>query len=179
MFSQLQLAGLIASRVSGENSVETATSIASTTLSFVVACVLCLLSYIEHIKNIRSSNLICAYFFFSAIFDVVRARTLWLLRSDTLVASLFTCSLAVKLLILVLEARSKTHYYLTEADRHRGPEEISGIFNRSVFWFLNKLISQGFRNPLSMSDLYPLDEYMLSKFLRPRFSEAWHSSKAS
>jgi len=100
--------------------------------------VLCFLSYYEHARSIRPSALIEVYLFFSLLFDVSQVRTLWVSYSGTLDAWLLTASVGMKFIVLILEAKEKRSY-LSEADVHHGPEETSGIFGRSLFWWLNRL----------------------------------------
>lgn len=53
------------------------------------------------------------------------------------------------------------------------PEETSGVFTRSIFLWLDKLLLRGFRKQLSIEDLYPLDRALDSYHLHTRFEEAW------
>jgi ATP-binding cassette subfamily C (CFTR/MRP) protein 1 len=174
LYTLLQLAVLIASCI--RSVLTTTASVAAATLSFLVACVLCFLSYYEHARSIRPSALIEVYLLFSLLFDISQDRTLWISYPGTLDAGLLTASVGIKFIVLILEAREKRSY-LSKADVHRGPEETSGIFGRSLFWWLNHLILQGFRKLLLMSDLYPLDDTMSSQSLYNRFSRVWGLSE--
>ncbi len=151
-------------------------SVSAAALSFVDAFMFCLLSYTEHSKSLRPSALLSVYLFFSLLFDSARVRTLWLMRYDGAIRGVFTASLAMKVIILLLEAKEKRQY-LNSSDRQRGPEETSGIFSQSVFWWLNKLIRQGFSKVLRMDDLYPIDEDMVSERLGANFRQKWKACK--
>jgi ATP-binding cassette, subfamily C (CFTR/MRP), member 1 len=59
-------------------------------------------------------------------------RTLWLVGYDPSIRDLFTASLAMKVLILGMEAKGKRRYF-SDADRDLGPEESSGVFSQSFF----------------------------------------------
>jgi hypothetical protein len=48
------------------------------------------------------------------------------------------------------------------------PENFTGIFGQSTYWWLNGLFMSGFRGELSLDDLFPLDEKLLTKNLIPR-----------
>jgi ATP-binding cassette subfamily C (CFTR/MRP) protein 1 len=91
---------------------------------------------------------------------------------DSAIRGVFTASLATKAIVLLLEAEEKRRY-LNSYDRQRGPEETSGIFSQSVFWWLNVLIKRGFSKVLLMDDLYPIDEYMMSERLGACFRQKW------
>lgn len=58
---------------------------------------------------------------------------------------------------------------------------MASLYNCSVFWWLNRLFLKGFKNPLTMDNLYPLPPDMASALLRDRLSKAWGklSSKES
>ena len=132
-----------------------------------------MLSYFEHVRSIRPSSLLNVYLFFSLIFDLAQARTLYLLRDDTPKASVFSASMGIKLALLFLEAQGKATY-LRPPFRSLPPEATSGIFNQSFFWWLNSLIHAGFRKLLSLKDLYNIDGELRSERLRKRLQEAWN-----
>jgi hypothetical protein len=75
-----------------------------------------------------------------------------------LICGTFTTSFTLKTVILVLEAWEKTPYLASNLEAH-SPEETSGIFNRSVFYWLNKILVLGYKKVMSVKDLYPLDEH--------------------
>lgn len=154
----------------------TRTALASATMSFVDIFMFMLLSYAEHGKSLRPSDLLNAYLFFSVIFDSVRTRTLWIAGISRSIPAVFTGSLVVKAIILVLESTEKRRYLNTE-DQKRSPEETSGLLGRSIFVWLNKLITMGFRKILIMDDLYPLDDEMAAESLQTRFVKAWRRSR--
>jgi ATP-binding cassette subfamily C (CFTR/MRP) protein 1 len=54
------------------------------------------------------------------------------------------------------------------------PEEaISGTFNRGFFFWLNSLFLNGYKNILSLSDLFLLNKDMCSEKLYEEFQSAW------
>ncbi|KAL3426779.1 hypothetical protein PVAG01_00288 [Phlyctema vagabunda] len=154
----------------------TALSISAAVLSFLDVFLFCALSYTEHSRSLRPSALLGAYLFFSILFDAVRARTLWMMQYDIAIRGVFTASLATKVMILLLEAREKRQY-LTSSDRMRSPEETSSVFNQGVFWWLNRLIREGFSKVLDMDDLYPMDEDMIAEKLGLEIRQIWTASQ--
>ncbi|PYI02725.1 P-loop containing nucleoside triphosphate hydrolase protein [Aspergillus sclerotiicarbonarius CBS 121057] len=52
----------------------------------------------------------------------------------------------------------RTLWLIRPLDFHRlSPETGSGVFGRSIYWWLNQLFSGGFRGTLTLDDLYPLN----------------------
>jgi ATP-binding cassette subfamily C (CFTR/MRP) protein 1 len=151
----------------------TPAAIAAAALSVVDAFTFCILSYAEHGRNLRPSAVLGAYLFFSLLFDIVRVRTLWLIGEDTTVARLFTTSVVLKAVILLLEAKEKREFLRPE-DQGKGPEELSSIFSQSIFYWLNQLISSGYSKILSLQDLYPLDAKLEAQNLGPKLSVVWN-----
>ncbi|KAF7548959.1 hypothetical protein G7Z17_g6711 [Cylindrodendrum hubeiense] len=95
------------------------------------------------------------------------ARTSWLSIASwhqTILARLFTSSLAIKVVILCLEAIPKTKWIHWTASEH-SPEESSSVFSLGVYYWLNKLFLRGYRGVLDVDDLYPLDAGVSSQAL--------------
>jgi ATP-binding cassette subfamily C (CFTR/MRP) protein 1 len=153
-------------------------SLVSSTLTVVVAIGLCILSHVEHIHSIRPSAIINAYLLLTLPFDIARCRTLWAEGVTVSIASMFSSTIAVKVMVLVTEAIEKRHILL-ERYRCSSPEATSGIYSRSFFFWLNKLMTSGFDRILSNEDLYPIDEEMTSKVLHGRAHSAWRKSSTS
>ncbi|CCG83568.1 putative ABC multidrug transporter [Taphrina deformans PYCC 5710] len=152
---------------SHHNEVGSVASLPAAALSFIDAVALCVLSHMEHIRSIRPSEIINVYLLFTLLFDIVQTRTLWLNAatfSSTLPAVL-TSSVGVKLLLLVTEAKEKRGILL-EHYLDTSPEVTSGIYSRSFFWWLNKLMQDGFQGNIKSHDLYPIDHTMSSDVLK-------------
>jgi ATP-binding cassette subfamily C (CFTR/MRP) protein 1 len=114
---------------------------------------------------------------FSVVFDIARVRTAWFVNSSS-ISAVMSASIAMECLVLLLEAQGKRKF-LDPVDQQRSPEEVAGIFNRSLFWWLNHLIKRGFNSVLSPQDLYGLDEVMSSENLNRRFWKTWKGSKST
>lgn len=154
--------------------VATKASIAAAALDFSAACVLFVLSLYEHSRSITPSTIIGIYLLISLPFDAVRLRTFFLLGSHAAhgIANLLSLSLAIKSLVLVTEAVEKRSILL-EPYRDLPPEATSGIYNRSVFWWLNPLFRVGFGKTLQLGDLYDLDNTLSSANVQDIFSRRW------
>ncbi|OBS23407.1 hypothetical protein FPOA_03955 [Fusarium poae] len=145
-------------------------SLAGSCLTFVASLLACALSYKEHSCARRPSTLLNVYVLLTLLFDIVQARTAWLLISgSSQQARLFTASVVVKAVILCLETIPKTRWIHWNAEEH-SPEESSGVFSVGVFAWLNQLFIRGYRGVLKIEDLYPLDESMASDRLQNRFA---------
>jgi hypothetical protein len=105
---------------------------------------MCLLSHLEHTKSIRPSALLNFYLFFSVLFDAVQLRTLWEIQGLETVAKVFSLAFIFKVALLVLEATEKGAL-LNTPYRSSAPEAKSGLYNRSLFWWLNPFLVVGFK----------------------------------
>lgn len=135
-------------------------SVAASALVFFAALFSIPLSFAEHERAKRPSTLLNVYVLLTLLFDVVQARTAWLVivtsQHDTL-ARLFTLSVAIKAIILCLEAVPKTRWIQWKSEEH-SPEESSSIFSLGVYFWLNALFMRGYKTVLDADSLYPLDE---------------------
>ncbi|KAI5267437.1 putative multidrug resistance protein [Aureobasidium subglaciale] len=175
-YAGLQQGLLVATALS--STPRTSLSLTAAAVSFVGAISLCLLSHLEHKKSIRPSALLNAYLFFSVLFDIIQLRTLWEINGLAQVARLFSSALALKIVILVLEAWEKGSL-LRPPYRDATPEARSGLYNRSVFWWLNHFLAVGFGKVISFEDLYPLDYALSSEHLAKSAQSSWHKSTKS
>ncbi|KAI0888406.1 uncharacterized protein GGS22DRAFT_155800 [Annulohypoxylon maeteangense] len=145
-----------------------------------LAAALCMigLSYFDHSKSPRPSIFLSAYLFFTLLFDIAQARTYWLAsstRPEIAFTAIFTAALAMKVAMLLLEARRKARWIAWNSKDH-SPEETSGIYTLGVYFWLNKLFLEGYHKALGIRDLYPLDQNVAAKRLSERFSH--HINKA-
>lgn len=157
-------------------SLRTRATIAASALALIDALGLCMLSHSEHIRSVRPSAIINVYLLLTLPFDVARARTLWLSGATKSIAAVFTSTLGVKVMILIAEAIEKRGI-LIDRYRNSSPEVTSGIYSRSFFWWLNSLMTTGFRRVIQNEDLYPIDEEMSSAFLKDRGELVWSRTR--
>ncbi|PGH17633.1 hypothetical protein AJ79_00994 [Helicocarpus griseus UAMH5409] len=163
IFSIFQLALVVL--WSKEAAIKTRASVATAALNFIGSIVLAVLSYIEHIHSVKPSILLNSYVLCSLIFDAARTRTLWLMRDGQNIPILLTISLAIKAVILFLEAATKRKL-LYRPFKAYPPEATSGLYSRGLFWWLNSLFLKGFRQLLLLDDLFELDKHLHSEYLR-------------
>lgn len=109
------------------------------------------------------------------LLDLTRARTTWLLRVTSVVPSIFFLSLGLKLILLALESVPKTRFLLHPVKCFT-EKETAGIFNLSLFAWLNPLIFNGYRLCLSIDDLYPVSHDMSSASVVAQLEATWEYS---
>lgn len=122
----------------------------------------------------RPSFIINLYLIATALFDAARVRTRWLKNEGDghALAAVMTASLAVKVVILLLEAREKRSLLLGLYSRF-SVESTSGLISRSSFWWLNSLLISGHRTVLSVADLPAIHEKLDSESLGEQLQSAW------
>jgi ATP-binding cassette subfamily C (CFTR/MRP) protein 1 len=152
----------------------TRATIAAAALDLAATVAIGLLSPLEHSKSLRPSILLSVFLFFTTILDIARARTEWLLSGSSVTPAVFVAALAVKSLLLVLEAFSK----VSRAQAPDMPERTSGIYSLSFLAWLNPLIYRGNRRNLTVQDLYPVDERISSASVDARLQKQWDSSSS-
>jgi ATP-binding cassette, subfamily C (CFTR/MRP), member 1 len=153
---------------------KTRTSIAAAFFSLIVSIFIGILSWKENTNSIRPSISLQAYLFFSLLFDVVRTRTLWLGGYNQTISIFFVISLTLRVVVLLLESTVKTPY-MSADDKRRGPEELCGFFGLSLFSWMNRLLIDGYRKILSLSDMYPLTPELSSTALAAEFKKNWEN----
>lgn len=158
--------------------IATKASLAAATLDFAAACVLFLLSTFEHSRSITPSTIICLFLLVTLPFDVARLRTLCLIRDQSVrgMINLLSVSLAIKVGVLLSETVEKRSSLL-HPYQNLPPESTAGIYNKSLFWWLNPLLRVGFGRPLKTDNLFDLDEDLASARLKDQFTRNWSDSK--
>ncbi|PGH13070.1 hypothetical protein AJ79_03907 [Helicocarpus griseus UAMH5409] len=151
----------------------------SSAVKFVSALSMIILSFVDHRKSLRPSVLLTSYLILTMPLDVAQARTLFLSSSDRpelIYSSIFSATLGLKVGILLLETQQKSRW-INWNGREHSPEETSGIFSLSVFFWLNKIFLRGYKKILLVEDLYPLDNSLNSNVLHEKFSRNMDYSK--
>lgn len=153
-------------------------AVPSAIVSFVGALLLCLLSYFEHLRSIRTSFLLNVYLLVTVVFDAARSRSYSLDPSLEVMSVLFTTRVGVKLFLAIFEARGKRSILLPEfADCP--PEATAGVYSRALFWWQNSLFKKGFSNVLSVDDLFHLDKHLCSEHLHHIIQTSWDTCEYS
>lgn len=152
--------------------------LAACLLRLVAALCMVALSYFDHSRSPRPSIFLNAYLFLTLLFDIAQVRTYWLAsstRPEMTFTAIFTASLAMKAVILLLEAQRKAKWVAWDSKDH-SPEETSGIYSLGVYFWLNRLFLEGYNTILEISHLYPLDKNMAADHLSERFTQHLNSA---
>ncbi|KAH7198422.1 P-loop containing nucleoside triphosphate hydrolase protein [Fusarium flagelliforme] len=144
----------------------TKTAIAESVLGIVESVALASLICVEHMSSKKPSKLISGYLAVTVILDIALVRTFWI-RSMWAIATVFTASFALKIVLLILEETPKA---LTG---EKIPETSSGVVNRSFFWWLNNLFLQGHRGILETEDLQTIDSKFDANHVTEPLEEQW------
>ncbi|KAK1835744.1 P-loop containing nucleoside triphosphate hydrolase protein [Podospora conica] len=175
VYAALQLALLVLSAAKSRRLESFFISSAAVTL----ASSLCMvpLSALEHSRSLRPSIIFNSYLFLTLLFDIIVTRTLWLAsRSlyELTFTRLFTCSLAIKVVMLLFESAQKTRWLISWDVKAHSPEETAGVFGLGAFVWLNRLFLAGYQKVLTMDDLFPLDHGMISEKLHAEATQYLH-----
>lgn len=152
-------------------------------LGFVSAVLMTVLSSQEHRRTVQPSDVLTISLIVSAACDSFIARAVYLpgrnAEEDHYFWPLLYLALAgIKLLLFAFELLPKTSLLLpgwTEVPI----EESSGIINKTFFWWLNRLIAHGYRNVISVSKMYSLDEELQSQNAFAKLYLTWGRYKTS
>ncbi|KAH8805144.1 ABC multidrug transporter [Xylogone sp. PMI_703] len=145
-------------------------------LSLIAAAIFCALSHSEHRRSVKPSTLLTGFVLLTLLFDIARARTLWLRGISLTLTGVFTAATAVKFVVLLVETVEKRRL-LRPGYCDYPPEATSGIINRSLFWWLNPLFLAGFCKTLEIRDLFTLDKRLLSENLHESIQIAWSEGR--
>lgn len=153
----------------------TAATVPTVAVTMIIFVVFICMSHLEHLRSLQPSTTLGLYLGISLLFDVARARTLWWIAGCRAPAAVFSASCAVKAVILVLEATEKRSL-LKEPYKTRADEALSGVYNRSLFWWLNRLLYRGFKTILTVDTLTPLDDDLISASNPRSLADRWNKS---
>ena len=84
--------------------------------------------------------------------------------------------MATKLILFLLELVEKRKILLP-GFQQLPHEATSGILNRSLFWWLNAVITHGARSILSLGDLESLDPGLSTGTLLNRLQDRWQNGE--
>lgn len=147
-------------------------SIPGAVLSLLASVALLFLSNLEHSRSVRPSSLINLYMLFQLILDLPQARTLWMRSGSLAVPSIFSIGLAVKAVVLYVEARSKRRSLLAPYLAH-APESLVNLYDRTVLFWLNSLFLLGYKSIISFEKLYEIEADLSSEILEQDFWVIW------
>ena len=151
---------------------KTRLSITCASLAIVAYSILLLVSYLEHTRSVRPSTLLCTFLGGSILLDLARARTLFLIPGGRTIANVFLASYVIKVVMLCLEAAEKRNL-VRPRWKEASVEAAGGVFNRTLFIWLNGVFIRGFRTLLTVDTLGSLDNQILSASEPHTLIERW------
>jgi uncharacterized membrane protein len=110
--------------------------IAASILKLVSALLMVTLSIVDHSRSPRPSISLNIYLSITILLDAAQARTLFLMsdgKAEHTYSSLFTAAVALKAVVLLLEAKPKTRWVRWNEKEH-SPEETSSVFSLGVLF---------------------------------------------
>ncbi len=148
------------------------TLVASSAISFAAAADICILSYFEHARSIRPSTLVVLYLFASiaGLVPQLLLSTRGLGHGADFAVAAF--QIGLELTLLLIECQTKESI-LKPSYQPLAPEEISGIFGRTFFWWINPVLKKGNERFLTHSDLPATDRKLSSETLRRNVLRRW------
>ncbi|KAJ3546303.1 hypothetical protein NM208_g2067 [Fusarium decemcellulare] len=150
----------------------TKASVAEPVLGLFESLALAALSFLEHRNSRKPSALIGGYLVLSVLLDLALTRTLWMRHGMDALAAVFTSSLVLKTIFLVLEETPKR---LINEEKGSIRETSAGVVNRSFFWWLNRLFFEGSRSILDMGSLGEINEKFDTHDLSEQLDKRWNN----
>lgn len=136
------------------------------------------LSHFAHLRSVRPSSPITLYLALTLPFDIARCRTLWNLESSETVAGIMTAAVAIKAVLLVLEALEKRSILLAPF-KTLPRESTVGAFNQWFCWWMNPLLIFGWRRMHSLDTLWEVDLDLAADENKSGLFERWNSCQSA
>lgn len=130
-FAALQIT--ILALVAAQHTVGWRALLAGVFLDLVVALVIIVLVDLEHLQSLRPSFLVSAYLIVTLLLDLARVRTSWLVPESWAYPAFLSASLAVKLLLLMLNNIEKRKL-LVSSERDNLDSRPDGHFQSCCIW---------------------------------------------
>ncbi|KAG0345643.1 Multidrug resistance-associated protein 1 [Podila humilis] len=140
-------------------------------LSWFAAIVL---NYFQHQQEIRSSDFIFGLYFFALVASAINIRTMSLQgMTDQAQFKAFCAFFGANILGFIIEALPRGR---TQAQKKSGASryEKANLISRLTFQFLQPIVSQGYRTPLTAKDIVGMmPEYIKTEHTYTRLNKYW------
>ncbi|ETS77362.1 hypothetical protein PFICI_11236 [Pestalotiopsis fici W106-1] len=132
----------------------TTMSIASGVLSAAAVLTAGILSFLEHQRSSRPSDLLVLYFSASAILYIPTLRSLWSMPCHTQTPGVLWVVIYVgTILLAAIESARKTQSLLYPPEKDVSPEGFTGIWSRGLFAWTLPFLRLGFSDVLQLSQI--------------------------
>ncbi|CAK7207178.1 hypothetical protein SEUCBS139899_009986 [Sporothrix eucalyptigena] len=145
--------------------------------SLVAAVAVCVLSFLEHGRNVAPSTLLTSYLAMALFSDVIQAGLLYVAGNLCRPWSLAFAIFGVRLVLFVLELQTKEKILRSPAKNRLSPEETAGFFGVAFFWWVNRILRTGYSTILSLGDMPPLGASLDTMRAREAMQKAWDKMK--
>ncbi|KID73703.1 ABC transporter, partial [Metarhizium brunneum ARSEF 3297] len=135
-------------------------------------------SYLEHVRSVRPSTILCIYLGISCLLDMACARTVFFIPGYHIVAPIHLASYFFKLVLLALETTEKRRLLMLQW-RNTSPEATASFYSRVLFVWLNSLFLKGYKTLLTVDTLTPLDQDILDASRPTKLEERWGKADKS
>ncbi|KAI0520681.1 P-loop containing nucleoside triphosphate hydrolase protein [Xylaria bambusicola] len=145
-------------------------------VSLMAALALCPLSFLEHGRATKPSTLLISYLLSSTLIEgAFLLPSSFFHHGEIIITDVLTAAFCVKLLLLIIELRSKRSY-LREPYRGLSVEQTSSVLDRAFLIWVNGFIFLGNTKLMNHSDLPGLDDKLQSRSLRVKMEEIWEKT---
>jgi len=141
-------------------------------IHLVAALAICYLSFLEHGRSVKPSDLLIIYVLASVVCEGVLLPDVLINRKTSTTLPVEIAALGLKVLLLVLESISKQSY-LRPPYKELPVEQTAGAINDAFLCWMNRLIILGHSKLLSNADLPGLNDGLKSRDLRARMENVW------
>jgi ATP-binding cassette subfamily C (CFTR/MRP) protein 1 len=145
-------------------------------LSATCAVALIPLSRLEHRRTVTPSDISVLYVSASLMLDLMRFSLPMVIPHDRSIRQYMPIGLAVKALLLGIEAHGKDTILL-EAYQGLPPEQRSGVLGKLFLWWINPLLVEGYGGTFREHRLPDIDRDLASRPLRESMSKQWEPSE--
>lgn len=136
---------------------------------------LCVLSFLEHGRNVQPSTLLTSYLLVATISDAICAGLLFVARNLCRSAGHPLAIFATRFALLILEGRTKASILREPSDK-LSPEETSGFFGVALYWWVNKILKNGYSHVLSLEDMPPFGKSLDVGRTRETMQREWDTT---
>jgi ATP-binding cassette, subfamily C (CFTR/MRP), member 1 len=141
-------------------------------LSLVAVTAVCVLSFLEHGRNVGPSTLLTSYFVIAILSDAIQACLLYVAWNLCNTWSLASAIAIIRFVLLVLECQTKRSILREPYDK-LSPEETAGFLGTAFFWWVNKVLKTGYSKVLSLDDMPPLAKSLDVMKTREAMQREW------
>lgn len=132
----------------------------------------CILSFLEHGRNIGPSTLLTTYLFFTISSNIINTGLRYVAWNLCSIWGLPTALFASRIVLFILESQTK-HSILRAPFKEPSLEKTSGFFGVLFFWWVNKVLKMGYSRALSLADMPPLDKSLDAVRIREAMQRQW------